>query len=154
MVAYSFKKRFAERLEHGLRIHLDEDASLRAPPKRQTIRHEGKRRHARVGETIQLYIGMRTKDCKKIGDARCTNIRRIRIDVLKDTLMIWLLEDDGSRTGGAMTVGGMNRFAQGDGFENAKDMHAFWQAEHGKKFRGEPFTFTGFVIQWEPLSNG
>lgn len=41
MVAYSFQPRFAAPIEQGLKTH--------------TLRAAGKRRHARVGEALQLY---------------------------------------------------------------------------------------------------
>ncbi|MEJ0016825.1 MAG: ASCH domain-containing protein [Acetobacteraceae bacterium] len=46
MVAYSFKRDFAAPILAGI--------------KRQTIRAD-RRRHARPGEVLQLYTGMRTK---------------------------------------------------------------------------------------------
>ncbi len=59
MVAYSFKQRFLDPIVSGT--------------KTQTIRGNGKRRHARVGDSLQLYCGMRTKACMKIiADPICT----------------------------------------------------------------------------------
>lgn len=54
MPAYNFQKQFAPLVESG--------------EKRQTIRVFGKRRHARPGESLQLYTGMRTKACRKLVD--------------------------------------------------------------------------------------
>ena len=51
MVAYSFKSQFEE--------------PIVAREKRQTVRGFRKR-HARPGEPIQLYVGMRTRNCRKI----------------------------------------------------------------------------------------
>ena len=48
MVAYSFKRRFREPILAG--------------SKQQTIRADRKR-HARRGEALQLYTGMRTTQC-------------------------------------------------------------------------------------------
>jgi hypothetical protein len=80
MVAYSYKRRFINPIRVGLglpplfqfgphKLVGDMDAEIR--PKRQTIRAFGKRRHARAGEILQHYTAMRTKQCTKIGDARC-----------------------------------------------------------------------------------
>lgn len=52
MPAYNFQKQFAPLVESG--------------QKRQTIRAIGKRRHARPGESLQLYTGQRTKACRKL----------------------------------------------------------------------------------------
>ena len=74
MVAYSFKKRFVPKIE---------DRS-----KSQTIRSErtGRTRHARPGERIQLYFGMRTKHCFKIiDDPVCKRVESITIDVPKSS---------------------------------------------------------------------
>ena len=53
MVAYSLKPRFIPPILSGA--------------KRQTIRAISRRRHAIPGETLQLYTGMRTKQCRLIG---------------------------------------------------------------------------------------
>lgn len=74
MVAYSFKKRFVDPIRVGLS---SVSLSFDCQPKRQTIRSIGKRRHARPGETLQLYTAMRTKQCRKIGDARCMGVEGV-----------------------------------------------------------------------------
>jgi hypothetical protein len=135
MVAYSFKGRFVDPIRVGLsQVSLSFDCR----PKRQTIRAIGKRRHARPGETLQLYCGMRSPQCFKIGDARCTEVLPIRIVVGKHTLPTELA---GKHIGG----GHLHDFARADGFEHGEDMHAFWLDEHGL---GE---FKGVLIRWEPL---
>lgn len=139
MVAYSFKPRFVEPILSGLMKNLDEDRALAYSPKRQTIRATGKRRHARPGETLQLYTGMRTRQCRKIGEARCTDVRLIRIIVREDDLTVEL-------AGSWITGRKLGSFARSDGFADAKDMLAFWRAEHGL---GE---FYGMLIEWEPLT--
>lgn len=137
MVAYSFNKRFIEPILVGLgekRLH---DVA----PKRQTIRAVGKRRHARPGETIQLYTGMRTKQCRKIGEARCVENIPVRITVPKYgavPLNIQIGEDASFYV--------TNDFANYDGFESESDMHAFWRKEHG------PGDFFGVLIKWERIN--
>lgn len=168
MVAYSFKKRFVTPIRYGLGLmpidgkwlpcesvielgqrdaipfdpfkHLERTAR----PKRQTIRAVGKRRHARPGETLQLYTAMRTKQCKKIGEARCTAVLPIRIMVNEHSMPV---EVDGRHVGvGSHDYpGGLRELAQLDGFEHAEDMHEFWKKEHGL---GE---FSGVLIKWEPI---
>lgn len=68
MVAYSFAPVFAPQVEELI--------------KRQTVRGE-RRRHARVGEPVQLYAGMRTRSCRKLvaTDPICTAVLPIRIYV-------------------------------------------------------------------------
>ncbi|MBF0375797.1 MAG: ASCH domain-containing protein [Alphaproteobacteria bacterium] len=65
-MAYSFKARFADPIETG--------------QKRQTIRKD-RRRHARPGETIQLYTAQRTIHCRLIGTATCVAVHRIEIGI-------------------------------------------------------------------------
>ena len=52
MVAYSFKKQFGPPILAGT--------------KAQTIRADRKR-HVRSGELVQLYTGMRTRQCRRLG---------------------------------------------------------------------------------------
>lgn len=150
MVAYSFKRRFVEPIRAGLGLPLSAEAfaagmdefgnvPARPRPKRQTIRAIGKRRHARPGETLQLYHGMRSRDCFKIGEARCVSITSIHINVKKHSMP--------TSIDGVHVVGGRLRdFAREDGFDHAEDMHAFWIEEHGLGL------FAGVLIKWEPLS--
>lgn len=135
MVAYSFKERFVDPIRVGLsRVSLSFDCL----PKRQTIRAHRKR-HARPGEDLQLYRGMRTRQCFLIGRARCVSVHAVTITVGKHTMPTSL---DGAHIGG----GHLHDFAQADGFASAEDMLAFWQAEHGIG------KFEGVLIRWEPLT--
>lgn len=137
MVAYSFRPRFVTPIRIGLGLPIlpeddDTDAGTLLVPKRQTIRAIGKRRHARAGEMLQLYTGMRTRQCKKIGEAPCVFVVPIRIDVMKTRLKF------------SDFVFDAEAFAQADGFASAADMHAFWLDAHGLG------KFEGVLIRWEP----
>jgi hypothetical protein len=141
MVAYSFKPRFAEPIQSGL--------------KRQTIRSERKR-HATVGERLQLFTGMRTRQCTKIiADPICTNVRPIMIQwsngsldsvcVLPQTLgrgdKIEAFQPWGDFAKPDATF---DNFARYDGFRNCADMAAFLEAEYGSG----PNEFIGVLIEW------
>lgn len=122
MVAYSFKGRFVE--------------PIKASTKRQTIRAVGKRRHAQPGDLLQLYTGMRTRNCALIAERRCADVGDVEISV-----------EFGGITGIQMNGLVLDReemelFARNDGFADLADMSAFWLAEHGV---GE---FRGYVISW------
>lgn len=122
MVAYSFKSRFETAIAEGW--------------KTQTIRRDRKR-HARPGEMIQLYCGMRTRQCRKIRhDARCKAVLPIVIgfDPLGEIDSILL---DGRR------FPNLDSFARADGFTGVADMSAFWRAEQTPV--GE---WHGVLIQW------
>ena len=135
MVAYSFKKRFVVPIRVGLGI----ETSAAVKPKRQTIRAVGKRRHARPGETLQLYCGMRAPGCFLIGRAICTDIKAIRI-VLSDTDFQIILNKSNS-----LLPNEIRRFAQADGFDDEHDMLAFWREEHPGLDE-----FEGVVCEWRP----
>jgi len=150
MVAYSFKSRFVIPILVGLGDITPGDGVFNVRgfqistfcrknlplPKRQTIRANGKRRHARPGEAIQLYTGMRTKQCRKIGESKCESVHKIEMDISWHALYI---EVDGR----AVKGGGIHDFARQDGFANGEDMLQFWQEEH----RGVSH-FDGSLIKW------
>ena len=106
MVAYSFKQQFV--------------APILSRAKCQTIRADRKR-HARIGEELQLYTGMRTKACRLIGRAICCSVAPIRINlsgmiVIPDHVFILGAELDG--------------FAALDGFDDWSAMREFWRENH------------------------
>lgn len=128
MVAYSFRPRFIDQILTGT--------------KRQTIRKPrvGKSRHAEPGDELQLYTGMRTKQCRLIGKATCLGTVPVTIDL----------------PASIVTVGGavyhdkhVEIFAQQDGFGDWLGMREFWAREH-------PNTpvFSGVLIRWAAFRAG
>jgi hypothetical protein len=116
MVAYSFKARFADAVE--------------TRRKRQTIRAEWKSRHARPGEYLQLYTGMRTKHCRKLVDPDpvCLSVQPVVMNT-------WGVRIDGE------PVGELGGFAAADGFADWPEMRDWFAETHG-------FPFTGWLISW------
>lgn len=144
MTAYSFKKRFVEPIRWGLGLGLDlsDEAAAIGTPKRQTIRADRKR-HARPGEELQLYCGMRTKGCFLIGRARCTDVARIHIHFRERRQSDWI---QSAVTGKIDRPYDLSQFAKSDGFESWGHMREFWSREHpGIR------DFSGIIIKWEPL---
>ncbi len=124
MVAYSFKSRFAPLIFLGL--------------KRQTIRG-GRARHARPGEMLQLFVGMRTAKCHKIcTDVRCTSVRPILIAFEPQGAIEGILVD-------GFAPPDLDDFAREDGFADLLDMETFWHRENSPVG-----LWHGFLIQWEP----
>lgn len=131
MVAYSFKAQFREPILAGT--------------KRQTLRNE-RRRHARSGEELQLYTGMRTRQCALIGRVKCWGVSNIRIDFEHgrveslDTGRAWTTLDD------------LNAFALRDGFASWSELRQFWLHEHGLRDASRrlrlPAAWTGVMISW------
>jgi hypothetical protein len=123
MVALNFQPRFADAIECG--------------EKRQTIRRNAR---CKPGDAIQLYTGQRTKECRKLGEAVCTRVRRVRICATEMQL-------DGKH----VYAGNASRddfddcdndFAKRDGFPGFMEMAEWFNDRYGS------LPFEGFVIEW------
>lgn len=106
---------------------------------------KGRQGHAKPGDIVYLYFGMRTKWCRKLGQAKCTKTESIEIDTAGNIRL------DGKR----LSYMENSAFAWADGFRpegsTAKDhvgaftlMFRFWKATNDLPFKGT-------VIYWEPL---
>lgn len=120
MVAINFQKQFAGDVESG--------------KKARTIRAKAR---AKVGDKLQLYTGMRTKGCRKLRDAICTEI--LPIEILdshfyiqyEHCLRAYNTQDE------------KDAFAECDGFKSYDDMYDFFCSQHGED------KFKGFIIKWK-----
>ena len=117
MVAYNFQPRFAPLVESGT--------------KTQTIRAVGKRRHASPGDALQLYTGMRTKQCRLLLNATCLSTQKIEITF-----------------GGAVYLDNqwlhpcyIYPLALADGFKSEDEFYEFFIKKAA---------FEGVLIKWEP----
>ena len=128
MVAYGFKPMFAPKILDGT--------------KRQTIRAVGKRRHARPGEELQLYTGMRTRQCKLIARVTCEDTQPIKI-VFSSFGVSEKILINGKEIYGEPAL---DEFAKRDGFPRWLHMRAFWKEQHG-----DINEFEGVLITWKPL---
>lgn len=142
MVAYGFKKYFAPQIEDGSKGH--------------TIRGH-RRRHAHVGEPVQLFTGLRTRHCRKIiPDPVCIAV--LPIVIMSSDLIeagIAYIEVDGT----PLHRDEIEAFAVSDGFDPARlqgiapakligstareTMGRFWAAENPGSI------FQGVIIRWE-----
>lgn len=129
MVAYSFQPSFA--------------AEILAGRKRQTIRlPRGERcRHARRTDALQLYTGMRTRQCRKLGDAICTGVHEVVLDFTAGRVTL----DDAIEIS---HPGDLDAFAAIDGFGGWNNrpwvmMRTWWRNTH----RDQPL-FRGVLIAW------
>ncbi len=118
MVAYNFQARFAE--------------AVSTRQKRQTIRAKRKTRHARKGEPVQLYTGLRSKAVRKLvsPDPVCINSLGLTIS------------DDKITYAGGIPEFDVDGFAQRDGFKDFADMKAWFGETHGLPFEGQ-------LIMWD-----
>lgn len=122
MVAYNFQTRFSDAVASG--------------QKRQTIRAQRKDgRHAKPGDRMQLYTGMRTKSCRKLidPDPVCAHVETIKIDAKG------VRREDGSAFMNPDTL------ARWDGFADFAEMAVWFDKTYG-------LPFTGILIQWDRLS--
>ena len=118
MVAYNFQQQFA--------------TDVAALLKRQTIRAPGKDNgHAKKGDRLQLYTGMRTKNCRKLVDPDpiCIASEPITLTVAGITY---------PENGKCMTPGIV---AKRDGFPSYEAMLEWFQKTHGLPFNGQ-------LIRW------
>ena len=122
MTAYNFKAEFAPAVSAG--------------EKRQTIRALRKGgRHALPGEALQLFTGMRTRECRKLldPDPTCIAVDPIDMIVVDDDVQV-LVKDE------PLSPLELDRLARADGFDDVRKFLLFF------KERGLPFT--GVLIKW------
>lgn len=133
MVAYSFQRRFVPAIAEGR--------------KTQTIRGQRKR-HARPGERLQLYSGMRTRGCQKIiPDPVCAGVWPIDLifdDVANHKPVYCIERPEGDQVGIVDDA-----FAQADGFEDLAAFVDFWHAQKlAAGLEREACCFSGVLIVW------
>ena len=106
-----------------------------------------------------MYTNLRQKTCKKIGEAVCSKVERIRI---YSGLMT---HRDGGQAVFRVYIGPkkltyeeMNSLALADGFESLWDFLNFFRDTHGKRFEGQlihwkEFKRTKWAIGSSAISN-
>jgi len=131
MVAYNFNRAFHDDIIQLL--------------KTGTIRGNRSRRHARPGEWVQLYAGMRTRWCRKLvtPDPICSRVDEIMIET---QALAFFIEVNGI----PIHKDELDEFARLDGFSGglvcgpAEHMRRFWALNHGHG------VFEGAHIHWNP----
>jgi hypothetical protein len=118
VVAYSFKPRFVEPILDGRK-----GGTIRA------VRY----RHARPGEELQLYTGMRTNRCRLITRKICLACEPIKINFVSWDVSYVI---SGSRV--FQRLPELDAFARFDGFRDFGEMSNFWQLP----------VFNGMHIRW------
>jgi hypothetical protein len=118
MPALNFQKRFIDLLQDR--------------KKRQTIRarrEDG--RNPKPGDTLFLYVGQRTKGCRKLGEVHCVSVEEITIYETGIVLQGRWLKAQEER-----------EFVIADGFQNETDFYDFFLSKH-------ELPFWGLLIKWE-----
>jgi hypothetical protein len=113
--------------------------------KRQTIRRPRRdgRVHAKPDDALHLYTGLRTKNARKLGIARCLGVDEVRMNFLRDRVTV--THALGVRP--ILSHLELDEFAQADGFAHWADMKATFAEIHG----GDLVEFTGAIIRWGEL---
>ncbi|MBX3736702.1 MAG: ASCH domain-containing protein [Candidatus Didemnitutus sp.] len=119
MPAYNFKGQFADAVESGRKPH--------------TIRPRRKR-PTRVGDTLYLYTGMRTKKCRLLRTATCRKVTPIAIYTSGCSGLVKL-------NGREMPHRELHRLAIADGFFGIPEFLDFFADNYGPNFEGE-------LIEW------
>ena len=123
MVALNFQERFGDDVESGRKPH--------------TVRLV--RKHPiKVGDKLQLYVGMRTKRCRKLADAVCVKIEPIYVNRANDGRLLVKISDQ------YLSIIDQDSFAVRDGFYDMRGMVTWLDKTHGLPFRG-------VVIHWRLL---
>lgn len=120
MPALNFMQRLAPLVESGEKTH--------------TIRQVRKRPIC-VGDRLYLYTGMRTKACRKLGEATCIRIQKIAINRLFDLAA-------GRIDNKSLTLFEFEILAIRDGLDSAKELTDFLEKKYG-------LPFVGVLIHWE-----
>lgn len=121
MPALNFKKQFIDKIING--------------EKSQTIRAERKK-PIKKGDHLYLYTAMRTKQCKKIGEATCSQIYKIYINTYGEIF----INDN------MLSEGQAKQLAIADGFDTGEEMVAWFRNTHG-------LPFSGHIIYWHNFIN-
>ena len=122
MPALSFKKQFATMVESG--------------KKHQTIR-KTRKRPIKGGDKLYLYTGMRTKSCRKLGEAVCKSAENI--EIFNTDLFYFPNVIVGCIR---LSVEETSKIIRDYGFEFEKDFYDFFMDESGR------LRFKGQLIKW------
>ncbi len=118
MPALNFQSQFAEAVKSG--------------KKWQTIR-KVREYPIKVGDTLYLYTGMRTKKCRKLRVTICTAVIPISIDTTEHTVSVY---------GDRLTHGQALSMALADGFESLTDFCEWFAKQYKQR------NFEGVIIRW------
>lgn len=117
MALLNFQEQFANGVEFG--------------KKSQTIRKQRKN-PIKVGDTLYIYTGLRTKKARKLRTEKCKWVDQIRIYC------------DGigfDQRWGLSSKRELDEFAQADGFDSFYEMARWFKKTHG-------LPFEGILIKW------
>lgn len=119
MPLYGFKKQFAGAVKGGTKKQ-----TIRAKRKRQTV----------AGETLYLYTGLRTKQCRKLKEVKCKRVGHFTIELNGGLIEIFI---DHKR----LSLIEKHNMAINDGFDSLTAFCTFFINTHTLPFEGD-------IIYW------
>jgi hypothetical protein len=125
MVAYSFQPQFVPKLQAG--------------EKSQTIRAVGRKRHARPGEMVQIYTGMRTKHCQKLFQSECLSTSAVLIFPDRTVQVDDRTLDEQEKAD----------LAVADGFTDFDQFMEFFGQNFSHRDKAENIPFDGILVKWQ-----
>ncbi len=121
MPAYNFQKQFMAMILSGKKLH-----TIRMPRKRPT----------KIGDTIMMFVGMRTKQCFKFAETRCIKVTPILLDPFSQNII-------NRETDQFLTKKELSDLAKHDGFEHYGLMFQFFTRYKQSRLEME-------IIEWNP----
>jgi len=127
MPSLNFKPQFVDAILNGT--------------KSQTIRRRRKRPIYRY-DFLYPFTGMRTKSCRKLGEATCTETIDIRLTEVNHRILTATKPQDDTEWEIPIAAE-LKEIFQRDGFPDLGAMH-YWFEQH------QGYPFEGQVIRWDP----
>lgn len=115
MPLLNYQKQFAPLVESG--------------EKQQTIR-AWRKRLFKTGDRLYHYTGLRTKHCKKLAENVCK--LAVGITITKESVEIHYYRHNDTRVNEDL-----DKFAIADGFQDWREMKAWFRKTHGLPFSGQ-----------------
>lgn len=123
----------------ALNFHPQFSEAILRGEKRQTMRKGGKSKPPSVGDTLQLYAGMR--NAGKFMHVVCTSVEQINI-LVPDQRVVMPRVIGGGRMWTELKPEEVDELARADGFANAEAFFAFFREQYGT-------SFSGYLIKWK-----
>lgn len=121
---YNFREQFAGKVEAGEKL--------------QTVRLERRdRMRPSVGDRVQLFRGLRTASCRRIGVGKATECFGVFVELGEASAHTVMIDDK------RLSPSEIEDFAKLDGFANAKDMREFFRGQY--RHLAE---FYGYCVRW------
>ena len=126
MPAFNFHPRFEEAVRTGAKLQ-----TLRRPRK-------DSRRPAKLGDTINLWVGQRTQYRRQIGTGWCVEVSIVTLS--RQVAVV---------AGVSLSPAERPAFAKADGFETYGELIDYLERINPPGEPGEDFEFWGYLIRWE-----